>query len=94
MTFNWTDAARELIKEIDATLPADATLKQRKAALREHAWRHHGGTSWGKKTWSRAAREYLELHGQPPRTIADASPLSKLFSRMQAGDIVLMKDLP
>lgn len=62
----WMQSARSIIAEIHADLPAEATLKQRRSALRKAAGHFHGGTSWGRKVWSRATREYLQHHGLPP----------------------------
>lgn len=80
---SWMESARQLIDIIDAQLPADADLAARRKALRENAWRLHQGTSWGKKVWSKAAREYLERHGLPRKTpppIAEhLSPLERLM---------------
>lgn len=70
-----------------AELPADASLDDRRKALRKDATLFHGGTSWGRKVWSREVRKYLEQHGLPPRTVADISPQSKLRRRLESGDI-------
>ena len=84
----WMDDARHLIAKIDAQIPADADLKTRKRALRENAWRLHQGTSWGKKVWSKAAREYLAKHGAksdaavPPKHL---SPLERLMATSLPG---------
>lgn len=74
MYSHWPTAARAAIERAVADLPADATLKERRSALRKAAGGFHMGTSHGKKVWSREARKYLERHGLPPRTPAD-SPL-------------------
>lgn len=63
----WSDDAWLVINRVDKELPADATLKERKAALKEVAWHYHGGTSWGRKIWGRECRKYYERHGQEPR---------------------------
>jgi len=62
----WLENARAHITE-HCALPSEATLKQRRARLREISWAFHQGTSWGKKVWSKATREYLQRHGLPPR---------------------------
>lgn len=90
---SWLDCARSAIEDVHATLPADASLKQRRSALNAAAERFHMGTSWGRKVWSRAAREYLERHGLAPRNPRDASPQSKLYDRLKSGDVVLMGQL-
>lgn len=85
---DWGAQARSDIALIDKELGPDATLADRKRALRAFAYTFHGGTSWGKKVWSRECRKYLERHGLPPRTVADASPQSKLFQKAASGDII------
>lgn len=68
MRADWQAAAKAIIAEIHETLPPDATVVQRRSALRKAAAGFHIGTSHGKKTWSKHARVYLEKHGQLPRT--------------------------
>lgn len=55
----WSKEARRLIGEVHASLPADATLAQRKTAIREafpDSWR---GYSWLYKAWLKARKDYL-----------------------------------
>lgn len=87
MYSDWGKAARREIAARMAELPEGASLDDRRKALRKDATLYHGGTSWGRKVWSRECRKYLELHGLPPRKPADASPQSKLHAKLQAGDI-------
>lgn len=64
---DWQGDARKLIAEVAATLPASATLQERRKALRAAGGYHyHGGTSWGKKVWAKHSRAYLEKFGLPP----------------------------
>lgn len=63
---DWGDAARADIAEVTKGFSPETTLKERQRALRAHAHVFHGGTSWGKKVWSRECRKYLEQHGLPP----------------------------
>lgn len=72
----WRDDARYWIAAAHAILPAEATLKQRRAALRQRAYYAHGGTSWGKKMWGQECRRYLEQHGQKPRQLRDQLTLA------------------
>jgi len=65
---NWPAAAREEIARATAHLAPDASLQERKTALRGVGPDFHGYTSHGKKVWSRECRKYYERHGQPPRT--------------------------
>lgn len=56
----WSREARRLIGEVHATLPADATLAQRKRAIRDafpDSWR---GASWPYKAWLNARKAYLK----------------------------------
>jgi|GEM_PF-3055938 len=59
----WRCRAWSIITEVDATLSPEATIPERRAALSEAAWYAHAGTSWGKKVWGKAVREYLSRHG-------------------------------
>lgn len=79
----WLDSANRLIAEIDKSLPADADIKARKAALRENAWRLHGGTSWGRKVWSRATRAYLGRFITSDAKVPEKhlSPLERMMRR-------------
>lgn len=67
MYSDWQAAARAAIQKVHESLSADATLKDRRAALRQAAPNFHGYTSWGRKVWSKHCRNYLELHGLPKR---------------------------
>lgn len=87
MRNDWGKDARGFIAEATENLPESATLRERRAALRTVGTSFHMGTSWGKKVWSRECRKYLEKHGLPPRTVANASPQSKLFAKAKSGDI-------
>ncbi len=60
---NWQhDAPIEIAKAV-ASLPDDATVAERKKALRAHAYWFHGGTSWGKKVWAKHCKLYLARFG-------------------------------
>lgn len=67
---SWIDDARRNIAVVDRELSADASLPERRKALRRAGPAFHGGTYWGRKQWGKACREYLERHGQPPRFAA------------------------
>ena len=62
----WLTNARAHITQ-HCAFGSDASIKERRARLREIACAFHGNTSWGRKVWSKATREYLEKHGLPPR---------------------------
>ena len=59
----WRARARDLIAELVKDLPADATLAERKKALRGKGWSAHQGTTWGRKMWGQEVRAYLGKHG-------------------------------
>lgn len=63
---NWQVEAPLYIEGATGHLSAGATLAERRAALNKVAYEFHGGTSWGKKTWSKHVRRYLEQHGLAP----------------------------
>lgn len=53
-------------------LPESADLAERKRVLSKVGPDFHGFTSHGRKVWSREVLAYLERHGLPVRTPADA----------------------
>lgn len=55
---SWTEQARKVIAQVHATLPEDATLKQRKAALK-NAYPFGPRQYWPYRAWCKARREYL-----------------------------------
>lgn len=59
----WRARARQRIADLVVDLPADATIEQRRKALRGKGWDAHQGTSWGKKMWQQEVRAYLARHG-------------------------------
>jgi hypothetical protein len=79
---DWYGKARDIIATVHETLPADADLHTRhQACLRAKPW-EFATTSWGRKTWARAQREYLMRYGYEPRTPAlPESPMEKAKRR-------------
>ena len=67
----WADAARSLIAKVHAGLPDDASLQDRRRALRAVGPGFHGGTYWGRKVWGREVRKYLQRHGLAPPSPRD-----------------------
>lgn len=59
----WRARAQKRIAELTASLPADATLEQRRKALWGKGWEAHQGTVWGRKMWGQEVRAYLARHG-------------------------------
>lgn len=84
---DWQREVHNHIAHAVKDLPPDATLKDRRAALRKEAPVFHLGTSWGKRVWSKAARKYLEQHGLPKRTLADVPVTSKQHIKIVQPDI-------
>lgn len=82
----WHDEAAAIIGEVHKSLPADADLKTRQQALRDARPYWFKDTSWGRKTWQKAQRQYLEKFGLKPRG-ADKlpeSPLERMMRRASA----------
>lgn len=84
----WQQQAASIIADVHKTLPSDADLKTRKRALTAAKPPMFACTSWGRKTWSKAATEYLSKHGYQPRTSPakkpHLSPLERMKSRAEA----------
>jgi len=58
MSASWLETARNIIAELDRSLPADLSLKERRKAVREaYPWGER--RMWPYKAWCRAQREYL-----------------------------------
>lgn len=84
---DWYGTAKAIIATVHQGLPPDADLTTRhQACLRAKPW-EFATTSWGKKTWARAQREYLVKFGYVPRTAVGSagipllSPLEKAKQR-------------
>lgn len=84
---DWQNEAPRWIEKATKDLPADASLAERRAALRKVGWQFHAYTSWGQRVWSKFCRAYLEQHGLPPRAPKDVPPTSKLHAKLAAPDI-------
>jgi hypothetical protein len=79
----WYDQAAALIVHLTKDLPAEATLAQRRKALRGNGYPAHQGTRWGRRKWGEAVRDYLSRHGyRKPQTKA-ALPLLSPLERAQ-----------
>lgn len=63
----WRERARRHIEKLVQDLPADATLEQRRKALRGKGWPAHGNTRWGRKMWGKEVRAYLAKFGETAR---------------------------
>lgn len=87
MRSRWADEAQRCIAAFVRDLPDGASLEERRKLLRSRAHYFHGGTSWGKKVWSREARRHLEMHGLMPRRVEDAKQ-PRLEAALERGDII------
>jgi hypothetical protein len=89
MYSDWGAQARSDIARLMAAMPADATLGDRRKALKRFAREFHGGTSWGKKVWPRECRKYLEReHGLEPLSDAGPNPpRSDQGRKLRAGEL-------
>ena len=64
---SWYDEARNVIATIDATLPRDTSLAQRRAAVRSaYPWGPRENHPY--KSWCKAQREYLARFENRPLT--------------------------
>jgi hypothetical protein len=78
---SWRERARHVIHDVDASLPKDATIRERRAALRKVAGEFHAGCSWPSQVWQQERRKYLASYGERP---TDAPP-PKLLAAMETG---------
>lgn len=87
---DWYGTAKSIIATVHGNLPADADLvTRREACLRAKPW-EFATTSWGRKVWARAQREYLVKYGyvpkNDPRTVGEQGmrPLLSPLERAKA----------
>ena len=59
----WRKRAQNLIAHLTRDLPVDATVIDRRKALRGKGYGAHLNTSWGRKMWGKEVRKYLARHG-------------------------------
>lgn len=87
---SWMDEARAVIKRYDdQTPPGAVSLEDRKRHLRQICPAHFRSTSWGRKVWPKACKEYLKRF--EPIAKSDASiqtdhlsPLERMMRRASA----------
>jgi hypothetical protein len=85
---DWYGTAKAVISKAVADLPADADLATRREACLKAKPHEFASTSWGRKVWARAQREYLVRYGYIPKTVLRAgepllSPLEKAKKRAE-----------
>jgi hypothetical protein len=84
MNSYWRDRCRRVINKVDEALPKEATIKERRAALRKVAGEFYcEGTSWPSQVWQQERRKYLAHHGERPTD----QPPGRLLAAMESGDI-------
>lgn len=86
MMATWAEQAEQIIRAVDATLPTNASVKERAKAYREAMPYHFRGTSWGKKSWSKARRKVLAQYGPKADTqvpVEHLSPLERMMARAE-----------
>lgn len=84
----WMDEARAVIKRYDDEVPAATRLEVRKRHLRQICPPHFRSTSWGRKVWPKACKEYLKKFEPLAKSDAaiPASHLSPLERMMRRAD--------
>lgn len=83
MSGTWRDEAVKVIGQVHAGLPLDADIKTRKRALNAARPYKFSETSHGRKTWGKAATDYLVKFGmkRPPSRKLIESPLGRIQRR-------------
>lgn len=82
----WMDQARAVIKRYDSETPGTISLDDRKRALRQLCPAHFRSTSWGRKVWPKAVKEYLKRFEPVAKSdaaipAAHLSPLERTMRR-------------
>lgn len=82
----WRERAAGIIFEVHKSLPPDADLKTRRAAIRAARPVDYVVTSWGRKMWQQEQRRYLSKFGLKPRgwTKVQLSPLERAIANAKA----------
>lgn len=87
MSASWLETARNIIAELDRSLPADLSLKERRKAVREaYPWGER--SMWPYKAWCKAQREYLSRFVTPEERLRSLplTPLERLVAKSKRGD--------
>lgn len=74
----WIDHARATIADVHASLPADATLAQRQAAV-DAAYPFGERARFPYKAWLKARRAYLTQFGHRPRGQTNETLLERMM---------------
>lgn len=80
----WREMWAEKIYEVHKTLPDDATLEDRIAAIK-HLTPSQYDPSWAKKSWQAARRDYLKKYGYVSNhgKKVPESPMERMMRRSQ-----------
>lgn len=81
-SMKWAEESRRVIGEVHASLPADATLDQRKAALKA-AYPFGERKHWPYEAWLKAKRNYLRQFGDRPVVSVHRSPMERMIAKSQ-----------
>lgn len=88
----WEEEAAAIIRQVHASLPADADIQTRRKACIAAKPHHFASTSWGQKTWAKAQRKYLVQFGYVPKNAQSIplienhlSPLQRAMERAKRG---------
>lgn len=84
----WFDRAAAIIAHVHKSIAKDADLRTRRTAIRAARPPEFISTSWGRKVWQQAQREYLVKFGLKPRGWKNVplSPLEQAIARAKARD--------
>lgn len=85
----WLDEARAVIKRYDAETPSNIPVEDRKRHLRRLCPAHFRSTSWGRKVWPKACKEYLKRFEPIAKSdaaipVTHLSPLERMMRRAGA----------
>jgi hypothetical protein len=79
---DWYGTAKLIISKVHDRLPAHADLATRREACLKAKPHEFSSTSWGRKVWARAQREYLGRYGYVPKT-PPAPPPAPMLSPLE-----------
>lgn len=76
----WAEESRRIIGEVHARLPPDATIEQRKAAIKA-AYPFGERSRWPYEAWLKAQRNYLRQFGARPVVSVQRSPMERMMAK-------------
>ncbi len=75
---DWSARSREVIGQVHSSLPATATFKERKAALKE-VYPFGERAMWPYKAWCKAQADYLRRYAPVDSKRFPLSPLERMM---------------